>query len=98
MHDSKTTLTNDSTGRLMRYDPSTDQVTVLLRNLSAPLGVAVSFDGMYLVFSETVANWTQRYWLKGPKANTAEILVTSIVRLNNVKKVIKYSILYSMNT
>ncbi|KAJ4827547.1 hypothetical protein Tsubulata_050626, partial [Turnera subulata] len=70
----------------LRFDPISDQVTVLLRNLSAPLGVAVSFDGMYLVFSETVANRTQRYWLKGPKANTAEIHVSSIIRPNIVKR------------
>ncbi|KAE8688910.1 putative Minichromosome instability 12-like [Hibiscus syriacus] len=36
---------NDSTGRLLMYNPSTRRVTVLLRNLSGPAGVAVSQDG-----------------------------------------------------
>ncbi|KAJ0048879.1 hypothetical protein Pint_16361 [Pistacia integerrima] len=39
-----THVTGDSTGRLLRYDPKTNLVTVLLRNLTGPAGVAVSRD------------------------------------------------------
>ncbi|KAB5524340.1 hypothetical protein DKX38_022089 [Salix brachista] len=36
---------NDSTGRLLKYDVRTNQVTVLMRNLSGAAGAAVSEDG-----------------------------------------------------
>ncbi|GMQ11134.1 hypothetical protein CsSME_00053890 [Camellia sinensis var. sinensis] len=35
---------SDATGKFMKYDPRTRQVTVLLRGLSRPSGVAVSLD------------------------------------------------------
>ncbi|KAL1068631.1 hypothetical protein V6Z11_D12G210100 [Gossypium hirsutum] len=44
---SKAVNANDSTGRLLMYNPDTDRVTVLMKNLSGPAGVAVSQDGTY---------------------------------------------------
>ncbi|XP_059639506.1 strictosidine synthase-like [Cornus florida] len=65
----------DATGRLMKYDPNTKQVTVLLRGLAFATGVAVGRNGGFVLVSEFKGNRIQKYWLKGPKANTAEILL-----------------------
>ncbi|GMQ11131.1 hypothetical protein CsSME_00053888 [Camellia sinensis var. sinensis] len=66
----------DATGRFMKYDPRTRQVSVLLRGLSRPSGVAVSSDRSFVLVSENSANRILKYWLRGPKANTAEILIS----------------------
>jgi hypothetical protein len=41
------------TGRLLRYDPTTDTVEVLARSLHFPNGVAVDKDETYVFFAET---------------------------------------------
>ncbi|XP_038997376.1 protein STRICTOSIDINE SYNTHASE-LIKE 12-like [Hibiscus syriacus] len=67
---SKALNANDTTGRLLMYDPDTDRVTVLMKNLSGPAGVAISQDGAYVLVSNFIGNNTIRYWLRGPRANT----------------------------
>ncbi|XP_050236451.1 protein STRICTOSIDINE SYNTHASE-LIKE 12-like [Mercurialis annua] len=77
---------NDSTGRLIKYDPKAEKITVLMRNLSVSGGVAVSGDGSYLVFTEVVQQRVQKYWLRGPKANTSQVLLTLPGRPFNIKR------------
>ncbi|XP_018715435.2 protein STRICTOSIDINE SYNTHASE-LIKE 10 [Eucalyptus grandis] len=43
----------DKTGRVLKYDPHTKRVTVLLSGLSFPNGLALSKDGSFLVVAET---------------------------------------------
>jgi sugar lactone lactonase YvrE len=61
---------------------------VLLRNLSRAVGLAVSPDGSFLLVSEAIGNRIRRYWLTGPRANTAEIFLSNInvVRPQNIKR------------
>jgi sugar lactone lactonase YvrE len=66
------TKTGDSTGRLMRYDPRTSDVTVLQAGLTYPNGVAVSTDRSHLVVASTGPCKLLRHWIKGPKAGTHE--------------------------
>ncbi|CAN1159219.1 Protein STRICTOSIDINE SYNTHASE-LIKE 10 [Linum perenne] len=77
---------NDTTGRLMMYNASTGQVTVLLRNLGYPGGLALSNDGTFLLVVETSLNKTTRFWLRGPQANTAEPFIADIVRPDNIRR------------
>ncbi|XP_024930052.2 protein STRICTOSIDINE SYNTHASE-LIKE 12-like [Ziziphus jujuba] len=77
---------NDASGRLLKYDPKTGQVTVLQRGLSGAAGVAVSLDSSYVLVTEYIANRIQKFWLRGPKANTSEILVTLEGRPDNIKR------------
>uniref|UniRef100_A0A6N2MAI4 Strictosidine synthase conserved region domain-containing protein n=1 Tax=Salix viminalis TaxID=40686 RepID=A0A6N2MAI4_SALVM len=81
---------NDSTGRLLKYDVRTNQVTVLMRNLSGAAGAAVSGDGRFVLVSEFIGNRIQRYWLTGSNAGTSEIILSNlnIVRPNNIKRTI----------
>ncbi|KAB2020380.1 hypothetical protein ERO13_D07G061900v2 [Gossypium hirsutum] len=82
---SKGLESNDSTGRLLMYNPSNNRVTVLLKNLPGPAGVAVSQDGLYALVSNYNANNTIRFWLRGPRADTYEI-INFQARPNNIQR------------
>nr|CAN78855.1 hypothetical protein VITISV_013355 [Vitis vinifera] len=81
-----TQFSSDATGRLLRYDPETKNVTVLLRGLSGAAGTAVSNDGMFVLVSEFNANRILKFWLRGPKASTAETFVSFRGRPVNIKR------------
>nr|BAB47180.1 strictosidine synthase [Ophiorrhiza pumila] len=66
---------NDTTGRLIKYDPSTEEVTVLMKGLNIPGGTEVSKDGSFVLVGEFASHRILKYWLKGPKANTSEFLL-----------------------
>lgn len=63
----------DNTGRLMKYDPKTKKVKVLLRHLFFANGVAVSQNSSFVLVTETNANRVLRYWLKGRRSGKAEV-------------------------
>ncbi|MEJ2513679.1 MAG: SMP-30/gluconolactonase/LRE family protein [Gammaproteobacteria bacterium] len=65
-------------GRLMRYDPATETVTVLLDGLQFANGVAVTPDGEAVLVVQTGAYNVLRYWLEGPKAGTAEMFIANL--------------------
>ncbi|PNX70350.1 strictosidine synthase 1-like protein, partial [Trifolium pratense] len=83
----------DNSGSLLRYDPSTNQTTVLLSNLTVPAGVAVSINGSFVLVSEYLANRIQRVWLKGPRANSSELFMQLAGRPDNIKRNSKRPIL-----
>ncbi|XVF60330.1 hypothetical protein PTKIN_Ptkin08bG0036500 [Pterospermum kingtungense] len=64
----------DSTGRLMKYDLRTKQVTVLFRNLSGAVGVAVDENEKFVLAAEFITNRTIKIWLKDPKAKKFDII------------------------
>lgn len=76
----------DISGRLLRYDPRTREVKVLLRGLATAVGPAVSLDGSFVVVSELRAQRIQRFWLRGPRANTAEIFLNVQGNPNKIKR------------
>ncbi|MFQ6655719.1 hypothetical protein Gotur_026143 [Gossypium turneri] len=58
----------DSTGRLLKYDAKTKEVTVLFRNLSLAAGVAVDEEEKFVMVTDFTANRTRkithfRFWL-----------------------------------
>uniref|UniRef100_A0A0E0ERN2 Strictosidine synthase conserved region domain-containing protein n=1 Tax=Oryza meridionalis TaxID=40149 RepID=A0A0E0ERN2_9ORYZ len=67
-------LSGDATGRLLRYEPRTGNVTVLESGLAFPNGVAVSADGTHLVVAETASCRLLRHWLRGSNAGATEVL------------------------
>ncbi|XVF54525.1 hypothetical protein PTKIN_Ptkin05aG0187600 [Pterospermum kingtungense] len=67
-------IARDSTGRLLKYDIKTKEVTVLLRNLSGAAGVAVDEEEKFALVSEFITGRTLKIWLQGPKANQSEII------------------------
>ncbi|KAL6615606.1 hypothetical protein ACP70R_037876 [Stipagrostis hirtigluma subsp. patula] len=70
----RVTATGDSTGRLMKYDPRKNQVTVLESGITYPNGIAISADRTHLVIALTGPCKLLRHWIKGPKAGTSEPL------------------------
>ncbi|KAK9289915.1 hypothetical protein L1049_008076 [Liquidambar formosana] len=61
-------LSGDNTGRLMKYDKSSREVTILLRGLSFANGVAMSKDRSFVLVAETTTCRILRLWLHGPNA------------------------------
>ncbi|KAK9066609.1 hypothetical protein SSX86_013932 [Deinandra increscens subsp. villosa] len=76
----------DSTGRFLRYNTLTRQVSVLLTGLSGGGGPAVSNDGTFVLVPEIFGNRISKYWLLGPKANTVEPLVGNVSNPNKIKR------------
>ncbi|KAM9846076.1 adipocyte plasma membrane-associated protein [Aulostomus maculatus] len=66
-------------GRLLSYDPRTGSVTTLLDSLYMPNGIALSPDESFLLLAETSIGRILRYWLKGAKAGTKEILMDNMI-------------------
>lgn len=66
------------TGRLLSYNPATQQSAVLLDSMRFANGVAVGPDDEYLLISETFGMVINKVWLKGPKKGQAEIWVDSV--------------------
>ncbi|XP_039835583.1 protein STRICTOSIDINE SYNTHASE-LIKE 10-like isoform X2 [Panicum virgatum] len=65
-------ISGDNTGRLLKYDPKSNEVEVLVDGLSFANGLAMSTDGTYLLLAETTTGKILRYWIKTPKASTLE--------------------------
>jgi sugar lactone lactonase YvrE len=57
---------------LLRYDPKSNGVEVLVDGLSFANGLAMSTDGTYLLLAETTTGRILRYWIKTRKASTLE--------------------------
>lgn len=76
----------DCSGSLYKYDPTTNQTSVLLSNLFVASGVAVSYSGSFVLVGESKAHRIQRFWLAGPKANTSEIFLQLPGRPENIKR------------
>ncbi|OIW08450.1 hypothetical protein TanjilG_03126 [Lupinus angustifolius] len=66
-------FSGDDSGRVLKYNPSTKETTVLVRNIQFPNGISLSKDGSFFVFCEGVIGRLSKYWLKGDKAGTSEI-------------------------
>ncbi|KAK9065617.1 hypothetical protein SSX86_015018 [Deinandra increscens subsp. villosa] len=79
-------FTPDSTGRLLKYDPMTQLVTVLLSGLTGAGGPTVSSDRKYVLVPEYVTKKIQRYWLQGPTKDTHDIFMNVSGSPNNIKR------------
>ncbi len=65
-------------GRLMRYDPATSTVTVLMRALNFANGVALSKNEDFVLVNETYQYRIHKFWLAGPKAGKSEIFIENL--------------------
>ncbi|KAL0436232.1 UNVERIFIED_CONTAM: protein STRICTOSIDINE SYNTHASE-LIKE 3 [Sesamum radiatum] len=67
-------FSGEDSGRVLKYNPKTKETTVLFRNLQFPNGLSLSKDGSFFVFCEGSIGRLRKYWLKGEKAGTSEIM------------------------
>lgn len=65
----------DKTGRLLKYDKSSKQVTVLHQGLASANGVALSKDRSFLLVAKTITCKILKYWLVGPNKGTLETFI-----------------------
>ncbi|KAL6134034.1 hypothetical protein ACLB2K_066267 [Fragaria x ananassa] len=66
-------LNGDKTGRLLKYNISSQEVVVLLRGLAFANGVALSKDHSFVLVAETTNCRILRHWLYGPNAGDTDI-------------------------
>ncbi|CAK7340215.1 unnamed protein product [Dovyalis caffra] len=66
-------LSIDKTGRLLKYDQSSKEVSVLARGLAFSNGVALSNDRTFLLVAETTTCRILRFWLHGPNAGKSDV-------------------------
>lgn len=71
-------LVHDGRGRLLKYEPIADRVTVLLKGLQFANGVAIGPNEEYVLVNETGAYRITRYWLRGSKAGMSEVWVENL--------------------
>ncbi|KAF3610673.1 hypothetical protein DY000_02044737 [Brassica cretica] len=60
--------------RVLKYNPETKETTTLLRNLQFPNGLSLGKDGSFFIFCEGSIGRLRKYWLKGEKAGTSEVV------------------------
>ncbi|MDQ0194727.1 SMP-30/gluconolactonase/LRE family protein [Paenibacillus wynnii] len=65
-------------GRLLSYDPKTNETSIIIRKLHFANGVVLSPDEDYLLIAEMFRYRILRYWLKGPKAHTTEVFTENL--------------------
>ena len=78
-------LASDKTGRLLKYDPRTEEVTVLLHDLAFANGVALSKDKSFVLVAESAPFTIHRLWLRGPKAPALELFAELERPPDNIK-------------
>ncbi|XP_058114229.1 protein STRICTOSIDINE SYNTHASE-LIKE 10-like isoform X2 [Magnolia sinica] len=79
-------ISGDRTGRLLKYDPRSKEVTMLLEGLVFPNGVAISKDSTFLLIVETTTQRILRFWLQGPKARALEFFAQLSRYPDNIKR------------
>ncbi|XP_076020565.1 adipocyte plasma membrane-associated protein-like [Genypterus blacodes] len=69
----------NSLGRLLSFDPASGRVVVLLDSLFMPNGIVLSPDEDFLLLAETSIGRILRFWLRGPKAFTKEVVMDNMI-------------------
>ncbi|CAI5523583.1 unnamed protein product [Closterium sp. Naga37s-1] len=62
-------------GGVYKYELATGEVTQLVAGVAFANGIALSADCSFLVYCETIRARCNRYWLKGSKAGSHEVMV-----------------------
>ncbi|KAJ4834716.1 hypothetical protein Tsubulata_007671 [Turnera subulata] len=65
-------------GKLLKYDPSSHEASLVLDDLCFPNGVALSRDEDYLIFCESWKFRCTKYWLKGENRGKTEIFIDNL--------------------
>ncbi|MEL7530742.1 MAG: SMP-30/gluconolactonase/LRE family protein [Bacteroidota bacterium] len=65
-------------GKLLSYHPSTQKTELLADSLYFANGIAISPDQSFVLVNETSMYRVLKYWLKGPKAGSMEVLIDNL--------------------
>ena len=66
------------TGRLLRYDPATQQTNVMMDGLFFANGVTLGPNEDYVLVNETGMGRVHRLWLKGEKAGQQDVFIDEL--------------------
>lgn len=79
-------VSGDNTGRLLKYDPRTNKVEVLLDNLMFPNGIALSKNGDFILIAETTRCRILKFWLIESKSGQVEVFAELPGFPDNIKR------------
>lgn len=71
-------LEHQPRGRLLVYDPQTNEVNMLLDALYFANGIAVASDASFVLVNETGLYKTTRYWLSGAKKGQHDVFIEEL--------------------
>ena len=71
-------LEHQPNGRLLAWDPKTQQTRTLLRDIYFANGVAVSQDQTFVLVVETGTYRVRRVWLAGPKQGQDDVFIDNL--------------------
>lgn len=71
---SQLTFSGDNTGRVLKYNQRTKETTVLVRNVQFPNGLSLSKDGSFFVYCEGLKERLMKFWVKGEKEGSLEVM------------------------
>ncbi|WP_390614538.1 SMP-30/gluconolactonase/LRE family protein [Maricurvus nonylphenolicus] len=65
-------------GRIIEFDPNTNQSKVIMTNLSFANGVTADVEGNYLLVNETGEYRVWKYWLAGERQGESEVVIDNL--------------------
>ncbi|KAH8500894.1 hypothetical protein H0E87_015931 [Populus deltoides] len=88
----------DKTGRLMKYDPNSKKVTVLLKGLAFPNGVALSKDNSFVLVAESFTMRILKFYLVGSEIHGQETFIQLGRFPDNIKRTANGEFWVALNT
>ncbi|XP_047318842.1 protein STRICTOSIDINE SYNTHASE-LIKE 10-like [Impatiens glandulifera] len=79
-------VSRDTSGSLMRYDPISQNISILIKDLAFPNGVLLSKDTNSILIAESTNCRILRYWLETEKAGTIELFAELPGFPDNIKR------------
>ncbi len=76
-------LEHGANGAFYSYNPKSKETKKLIDSMYFANGVAVDPEGNFVLINETSAYRIRKYWLKGDKAGTNEILIENLPGFND---------------
>lgn len=77
-HAMEEALESAPNGRLVKYDISTGECSVVLDDLFFANGIAVSADDTYVLVNETMRYRVKRVYVRGPRAGEVDVFVDNL--------------------
>ena len=71
-------LEHQPNGRLLAWDPKSQTIRMLLKEIYFANGVAVSPDQSFVLVAETGMYRVRRYWLSGPQAGQWDVFIDNL--------------------
>jgi len=71
-------MEHSKSGRVLAYDPQTATTRIVMQGLSFANGIAMDPLGRFIMINETSEYRIHKFWLRGDKAGTSQIIVDNL--------------------